>query len=234
MCFILSVIPARGGSKQIPYKNIRILNGKPLIYYPIFLAKTAQEKGIISDHLVSTDSQEIADIALNAGAYVPFLRPDELATDESPVVDTLLHAVEYYETIHNVKVNVVCLLQPTNPLTIMSDLEGAISLYLKQKPPCLISVCDAQHIRLSTLYYKRKNFLIQILDCNAIEPRQSIDPLVWRNGAIYLIRRDLLTQKKAITKNPVFYEMPRERSVPIDDLYDWKLAELYLKARELK
>ena len=228
MCRILSVIPARGGSKTIPRKNICLLAGKPLIHYAINLAQAAQAKGLIADYLVSTDDKEIADVAREIGANVPFLRPKELAGDTSPIIDTLIHAVEYYEESTNNKVDVVCLLQPTNPLTIMKDLEGAILLYLDKTPASLISVCDAQHVRLSTLYFKKNDYLVQVFDGDAIKPRQFSEKVAWRNGAIYLASRELIRNRQAIDETPCFYEMPRQRSVPIDDLCDWELAELYL------
>ena len=230
---IVAIIPARGGSKGIPHKNIKPLNGRPLIHYAIELAREAQKRGIITDHIVSTDSEKIASIAKDSGGNVPFLRPAELATDDSPVIDTAIHAVNWWEKNHGDTIHSILILQPTNPLTAGEDLENSIRYYLKNQPEakCLISVCDAQHVRLPTLYHKKGKRLEQILkEVNPTERRQALQKLYWRNGAVYITRRDLLLkEKKIISENPLFYEMPRSRSVAIDDMFDWSLAEMLIR-----
>ena len=230
---IVAIIPARGGSKGIPHKNIKPLNGRPLIHYAIELAMEAQKRGIITDHIVSTDSEKIASIAKDSGGNVPFLRPAELATDDSPVIDTAIHAVNWWEKNHGDTIHSILILQPTNPLTAGEDLENSIRYYLKNQPEakCLISVCDAQHVRLPTLYHKKGKRLEQILkEVNPTERRQALQKLYWRNGAVYITRRDLLLkEKKIISENPLFYEMPRSRSVAIDDMFDWSLAEMLIR-----
>lgn len=229
---ILAIIPARGGSKGIPRKNIKSFNGKPLIHYAIALAVKAQRKGLIVGHVVSTDSRQIASIAKKHGGNAPFLRPPKLATDDSPVVETVIHAVKWWEQQHGDSLHSVLILQPTNPLTIVEDIEGAVRQYLDNQPEatCLISVCDAQHIRLSALYHKRGEYLEQALpQLDPAARRQSLKELYWRNGAIYVIRRDLLLkERKIVDKNPLFYSMPRTRSVAIDDIFDWNVAELFM------
>ncbi|MGD2095807.1 MAG: acylneuraminate cytidylyltransferase family protein [Phycisphaerales bacterium] len=233
---IIAVIPARGGSKGIARKNIKPLDNKPLIYYAIELAQKAEGKGIILDHIVSTDDREIASIAEQIGGNVPFLRPHKLATDDSPVIDAITHAVRWWEKSHQKVLHSVLLLQPTNPLTILKDIEDSTKHYLNNQPnaKCLISICDAQHVRLSTLYYKRRKF-VEIITKN-IGPeirRQDLRKVYWRNGAVYMVRRDmLLEEKKVIGDNPLFYEMPRSRSITIDDTFDWMLAELLMGRRK--
>jgi CMP-N,N'-diacetyllegionaminic acid synthase len=233
---ILAVIPARSGSKGIPHKNIKPLNGKPLIHYAIALAGRAQRKGIIVGHIVSTDSKRIASIARRGGGNVPFLRPRELATDASPVVETVIHAVKWWEEHNKETLHSVLILQPTNPLTAPEDIEGAVRQYLDNQPKakCLVSVCDAQHVRLPTLYYKKGEYLEQALpQLDPAARRQSLRRLYWRNGAVYIVRRDLLLKKRKImSENPCCYEMPRARSVAIDDLFDWWLAELLMGRRK--
>ncbi|UCC98753.1 MAG: acylneuraminate cytidylyltransferase family protein [Phycisphaerales bacterium] len=226
---ILAVIPARSGSKGIPHKNIKHLNGRPLIHYAIALAVKVQNKGFIIGHVVSTDSKRIASIAKKGGGNVPFLRPPELATDDSPVVETVIHAVRWWEQQNKETIHSVLLLQPTNPLTAAEDIEGAVKSYLDNQPKatCLISVCDAQHIRLSTLYHKKGKYLEQaVRQLDPASQRQSLHRLYWRNGAVYLVRRDLLLkQRKIMIQNPCCYEMPKARSVAIDDIMDWCIAE---------
>jgi CMP-N,N'-diacetyllegionaminic acid synthase len=229
---IVAIIPARGGSKGIPHKNIKPLNGKPLIYYAVELAKEAQGKGVIFDHIVSTDSEEIASIAKEMEGNVPFLRPAELATDGSAVVDTAIHAVNWWEKNHADTIHSILILQPTNPLTAGEDIENSVKHYLDNQPDasCLVSVCDAQHIRLSSLYHEKGGYLEQVFkDVNPAERRQTSKKLYWRNGAIYISRRDLLLEEqRIINENPLFYTMPRERSVAIDDIYDWNVAEIFI------
>jgi len=229
---IVAIIPARGGSKGIPHKNIKLLDGKPLIHYAIELAKEAQRKGVIFDHIVSTDSEEIASIAKEMEGNIPFLRPAELATDGSAVVDTAIHAVNWWEKNQGDIIHGILILQPTNPLTAGEDIENSVKHYLDNQPDasCLISVCDAQHIRLSSLYHEKGGFLEQVFkNVNPTERRQALKKLYWRNGAIYITRRDLLLgERRIINENPLFYTMPRERSVAIDDIYDWNIAEFLM------
>ena len=230
---IIAIIPARGGSKGIPEKNIKLFNGKPLIYYAVKLAKESEKKGIIVDHIVSTDDKEIASTARKIGGNVPFLRPESLATDDSLVIDTIMHAVEWWEQQHNDVVHSILLLQPTNPLTAIEDIDNSVKYYLNNQPKanCLISICDAQHVRLPTLYYKNDKYLEQVSKkVSPVVRRQELKQLYWRNGAVYISRRDLfLDGGKLINDTPLFYEMPRERSVPIDDMFDWVLAESLIK-----
>ncbi|MBN2143870.1 MAG: acylneuraminate cytidylyltransferase family protein [Candidatus Aureabacteria bacterium] len=230
---ILGIIPARGGSKGIIGKNIRQMCGKPLIYYAVNLAQQLKRENLITDYLVSTDSEQIANVVKSFGAEVPFLRPGHLAGDNSPVIDTIIHAVNGWEKNQGKKIHSVLLLQPTNPLTVFSDVEKAILYYLSLQPGAdsLISISNAEHIRLPTLYYKKGNRLVQV-EKNAVPNvnRQKIKSLFWRNGAIYLSRRDLLLKKKRVLgPNPYYFEMPRMRSLTIDDLFDWEMAEWMMK-----
>lgn len=229
---ILAVIPARGGSKGIAKKNIKLFNGRPLIHYAIKLAKGAERSGIIVGHIVSTDDKEIASVAEENEGNVPFLRPKELATDDSPVIDTIIHAVNRWQEHHKDAIDSVLILQPTNPLTAIEDVTNSVKHYLDNQPEakCLISICDAQHIRLGTLYHKKGEYLEQILkEIDPVVKRQALKGLYWRNGAVYIIRRDLLLEGgKIIDDNPLYYEMPRARSVAIDDDFDWDMAEFLM------
>ena len=232
MMKILAIIPARSGSKGIPKKNIKLLNNKPLIHYPIKLAKEAEEKDIIVGHLVSTDNKEIASIAKENGGNAPFLRPAALAADDSPVIDTIIHSVNWWEEHHKDTIHSVLILQPTNPLTAIEDISESIRRYLDNQPEanCLISICDAQYVRLPTLYHKKGKYLEQVL--KEIDPaarKQALRRLYWRNGAIYISRRDLLLEgRKIIDDGPVYYEMPRARSFAIDDEFDWDMAKFLM------
>jgi CMP-N,N'-diacetyllegionaminic acid synthase len=137
---ILVLIPARGGSKRLPDKNIRLLGGSPLIVWSINVAKNIPE---ICDTLVSTDSHEIAEIARNAGATVPWLRPSEMATDSASTTDVCLHALEWYENKHG-KVDGLLLLQPTSPFRSRDTILRGIELFRLHKHCSVIGVCAAE------------------------------------------------------------------------------------------
>ena len=230
---IMAIVPARSGSKGITHKNIKPFNKKPLIHYAIGLAQEAEKRGIIVGHIVSTDDEEIASVAQEIGGNVPFLRPRELATDDSAVIDTVIHAVRWWEEYHKDVLHSVLLLQPTNPLTDIEDVADAVAHYLENQPDakCLISISNARHVRLPTLYHQKGRYLEQLLkEIDPVARRQTSKGLYQRNGAIYITRRDLLlTEQKLVNKNPLFFEMPRFRSIAIDDTFDWDIAEFLIK-----
>jgi len=232
---IIAIIPARGGSKGIPRKNIKLFNGSPLIYYAIKLAEEAQKRGIIAGHIVSTDDGEIASTAKDLGGNVPFLRPAELAADDSLVIDTIIHAVNWWQEEHKDTIHSVLILQPTSPLTGIEDIEKTAKYYLKNQPAarCLISVCDAPYnIRDATLYYKEGNCLEQAIKSVSQETRrQDLRKLYWRNGAVYITRRDILLEGKIMDNSPLCYEMSKFRSIAIDDMFDWRIAEFLMRSR---
>lgn len=223
---ILAIIPARGESKRLPGKNIKLLNGKPLVYYPIELAIQAEQKGLIIGHVVSTDDEKIASVAKEAGGNVSFLRPSELASDDSNVVDTAIHAVHWWQDNHDEMIDSVLLLQPTSPLTTTGDIEKALGHYIQQQAKCLISVCKAKRGQLSTVYREKGEYLEQVFT----DSSRFSGKFFWRDGGIYIAQCDLLFDKKTfIDESPAFYEIPRLRSVNIDDMFDWVLAESLVK-----
>lgn len=225
---IIAIIPARCGSRGIPGKNIKPLQGRPLIGYVISLAKQAEKGGLIKEHIVSTDDQKIAGVAKRLGGNVPFLRPQKLAGDSAQTVDVVLHAVRWWEKHHKDKIHSVLLLQPTSPLTTIKDIDSALKIYLTHQPraSCLISVCEATHVRPQTLYYEKGKYLTQFIkDNDSLRLRQESRKTYWRNGSIYITRRDLLLQsKRLLNAQPLFYQMPRFRSIAIDDMFDWATA----------
>jgi CMP-N-acetylneuraminic acid synthetase len=134
--FFLGVIPARGGSKGIKDKNIRSVAGRPLIAYTIEAARASVE---LDACIVSTDSERIAAVAIECGGSVPFMRPAELARDESPTVDTLIHAVTWYEGEHSIRIHAVVVLQPTAPLRTAEDIDASIRLFKEGRARSLFS-----------------------------------------------------------------------------------------------
>lgn len=225
----LALINARGGSKGVPRKNIRPLAGKPLIVWSIEAGLAAQS---IDSVVVSTDDAEIATVARAAGARVPFLRPSELATDKSLQIDVILHAVTALETRGEIY-DAIVILQPTCPLRLSSDIDGAIAVFGEKKADSVISVCDVGGRHPLTCYrFAAEGEVIPLLPSNARGvQRQEFGQVLWRNGAVYVIRRDILMEHQNLYGVRTFgYLMPEDRSFNIDTLFDWRLTEAYLQS----
>jgi N-acylneuraminate cytidylyltransferase/CMP-N,N'-diacetyllegionaminic acid synthase len=227
---ILAVIPARGGSKSIPYKNIRVLAGKPLIAWTIEMALACLGLDRV---IVSTDNQGIADIARQYGAEVPFLRPSKLAQEDTPGIEPILHAVQWLDEHESYRPDYVIVLQPTSVLRTTQDIEAAVQLAEKYQADAVVSVCPvSQH----PYWMKRLTEDGRVLDFLLLDhpytSRQELPPVYALNGAVYLIRREVLLQRKTFyTDRTYAYIMPLERSLDIDTPWDWYLAELILKER---
>ena len=224
---ILGVIPARGGSKGIKHKNIKMLAGKPLIQYTIDAAQKSEK---IDDFIVSTDSSEIADLAVNLGASVPFLRPSELATDTALAMDTIRHAVLAYEKANNVNVKAVMMLQPTSPLRTAKNIDDAINLFKKHNFDSCMSVVNAEATHPFKMKRIISNELVDFIETGMENPpRQSLPKVYIVNGAFYLVKRDILVEELSFKGNKCLpFEMDKNSSVNIDDELDFLLAELII------
>lgn len=229
MSDIIGLITARGGSKAIPRKNVRLVAGKPLIAWTIEAASYSLR---LSQLVVSTDDQEIAAIARKWGARVPFLRPAELALDNSPHIPVVVHAIEWLESHEQLRCDYVLLLQPTSPLRSGEDIENAIQLALERDADSVVSVCEAPFHP-----YLAKNIVDGRLESFLPQPegylaRQNLPKAYVINGAIYLVRRDLLMKQHTFyTERTYAYLMPPERSLDIDTPWDMYLADLILRDR---
>jgi CMP-N-acetylneuraminic acid synthetase len=229
---VLAFIPARGGSKGVPRKNIRLVHGKPLIAYTIETALEA--KHLFHRIIVSTDDKEIADVAQRYGAEVPFLRPAELAGDDVPMVPVLQHAVRFIEQQDKIRLEWLCLLQPTDPFRIVEDIEAA--LRLGQTGGCDSVISVAQVFAVHPILMKRienGRLLPYCVEEKEGTRRQDYQPPAYmRNGAIYLTRRDVLMERNSIWGDVIRpYIMPPERSVGVDSELDLKLVELLMTER---
>lgn len=227
---VLAVIPARGGSKGVPRKNIRPVLGKPLIAYTIETALAAQR--LFHRIIVSTDDEEVAAIARAWGAEVPFLRPAELVGDQVPMVPVLQHAVRFVEGQEGIRLDWVCLLQPTEPFRTVEDLEQALSLGSAGGCDSVISV--VQVFSVHPILMKRiedGRLLPYCIEEEEGTRRQDYQPPAYmRNGAIYLTRRDVLMERSSIWGKVIRpYVMPPERSVGVDTELDLMLIELLMK-----
>ena len=224
---ILALIPARGGSKGIKDKNIYPLNGKPLISYTINAAKACD---YIDDIIVSTDSNEIAEISKEYGANVPFLRPAYLSSDTAKTIDVVFHAILWAkENGHNY--DTVVLLQPTSPLRNREDIAKSIEIFFKNGEKSLVSVCEVQDHPILIRSIKNGR-LIKLLKTNSTVRRQDFETFYRVNGGIYINKVDYIKEDTSLNDNETPYIMPLERSVDIDTLIDIKIAEIFLN--ELK
>ena len=229
---ILAIIPARGGSKAVPRKNIRLVDGKPLIAYTIETARAAGD--LFHRVIVSTDDPEIAAIARQCGAEVPFLRPARLSGDRVPTLPVLQHGVAFIEKQDGLRLDGVFLLQPTAPLRTVEDIATAIQLARQNDCDSVISV--VQVFAVHPILMKRiegnrlKDYCMEEKEGTR---RQDYDPPAYmRNGAIYLTRRDVVMNEDSIWGQTICpYVMPPERSVSIDDEMDLRLLEATLQAQ---
>lgn len=216
---ISAIIPARGGSKSIPNKNLRIFKGKTLIEWTI---KQAIESKYIDRVLVLTDYLEIAEISKNCGAEIPFIRPDYLATDNSPVIDTVLYTLDQLPELND-----VILLQPTSPLRRVKDIDNAIILRNIHKRYSAVSVCEISEYP-EWMFRMDNNFMTNYLAKDKLSKRrQDLEKLYILNGAIYLsTRKHLCENLNFISKETFPYVMEKKYSVDIDNEIDWNYAEL--------
>jgi CMP-N,N'-diacetyllegionaminic acid synthase len=227
---VLAVIPARGGSKGVPRKNIRMVCGKPLIAYTIQTALAARH--LFHRIIVSTDDSEIAAIAKDCGAEVPFMRPTELAGDNVRTVPVLQHAVRFIEQQDSLHLDWVCLLQPTEPFRTVEDLERGLELGFTGDCDSVISVTQVFAVHPILMKRIENNQLLPFcIEEQEGTRRQDYQPAAYmRNGAIYLTRRDVLFEKNSIWGDIIRpYIMPPERSVSIDTELDLKMVEALMQ-----
>jgi len=225
---VLGVISARGGSKGIPKKNIVDLAGKPLISYTIAAAAGSK---MLSSCIVSTDDEEIAQVAKLAGARVPFMRPAELSSDTALSLPVVLHALEFVEREDSIVFDAIVLLQPTAPFRTADDIDACLQLLFDSGADSVVSVVDVggyHPLRMKRIVAGR---LVNYIDQGQedMRPRQQLPSVYIRNGSIYAIRRSALIQQQTLVGADARpYVMPAERSINIDGMLDLNLARLYL------
>ncbi len=223
---ILYLIPARKGSKGLPGKNIKFLGDKPLIEYSIDFALNNLK---FDDELcISTNDEAVIEIAKSKGISIPFIRPEELANDNSSSYDVIIHAINQYEKL-NQTFDAVLLLQPTSPFRIQDDFARLIKEY-NFEIDMVVSVKLAKENPYFTLFEENSNGFLNKSKVGNFERRQDCPRVYAFNGSMYLInvesiKKSRIAELKSIKK----IIMPEERSVDIDTLADWALAEFYLK-----
>lgn len=227
---MIAIIPARAGSKSIPGKNIKLLDGVPLIGYTI---KEALKSNLVTEAIVTTDSQEIAGISRQFGATVPFIRPAELAQDDSKSIDVFIHAIEKLEKGFEYDIPNFLVLQPTSPLRTCTDIDAAIKKFRKEDADSVISVCKTSH---PPVWAKRinddgtlDNFFPGYSSNNN---RQEIETAYMPNGAIFIFQTAKIINKYMYYFEKTYpYIMPAERSVDIDRELDFEFAEFLLRKK---
>ena len=225
---VLGIIVARGGSKGLPQKNIRLLGGRPLIAHTIDAALQAQ---LLDRAVVSTDDHQIAEIAQQHGAETPFLRPPELARDDTMAHPVLVHAVRWLEEREGYRPDYAMMLQPTSPLRTAQDIDNCIALAHEKDADAVVSLCEPKHHPYWTKQLTEDGRVLSFIALDrAYDRRQDLPPAYALNGAIYLVKRDILVDRLTFyTDRTYAYIMPVERSLDIDTRLDFDLAEMILK-----
>lgn len=227
---VLGLIPARGGSKGVPRKNIKLLAGKPLLAYTAEAALAAKRLARV---VLSTDDAEIAEVGKESGIEVPFFRPAELAEDSTPTLPVVQHALSFLERQGD-RFDAVCLLQPTNPLRRAGDIDACIELMERYAADCVVSVLPVPaEYNPHWVYFRTNDGSLRLStgEATPIPRRQELPPAFHREGSIYITRRDVvMTQNSLFGARVVGYEMDPSLSVNIDTPDDWAMAERLIVA----
>lgn len=226
----LAIIPARGGSKGIPKKNIIPLMGKPLIQYTI---EAAQESANIDKVFLSSDSAEIIAIGKQLNLNCKYIRPDHLADDQANTVDVVLDALQWLETNEDYIPDTILLLQPTSPLRSSKDIDNAIELFIQKNKKCLVSVHEmAEHPYecVQNIYEDDWSYVAK-QSKNATRRQDYKKGFYYINGAIYMTNVHFFKKEKVFIKekNTSFYVMPSERGIDIDEYYHLDIANALLR-----
>lgn len=227
---LLAIIPARGGSKGLPGKNIKILHGKPLIAYTIEEAKKSK---YINEIHVSSDDHEILAVAESLGIKTKFVRPKILATDTSAAIDTYLFCIEEYKTQYNLLFDAVVILQPTSPLRTVEDIDACIELFIKKNADSIISYTEENHPIFWNKYIDNEGKILPIFkEVIDVKNRQNYTKTYYPNGSVYVFKIDLLNKRQYFSDKTFAYIMPRNRSVDIDTMEDFEYIEFLMSRKK--
>lgn len=223
---IIAIIPARGGSKRLPGKNIKLLAGKPLIAWSI---EAALESKIFDHVFVSTDCDEIAQISKSFGAEVPFLRPTEIATDTATTNDVVTHLVAWFEKEYNREVTTVAILQPTSPLRNAQHIQESFKVMRDKQAKAIVSVCELEHPIQFCNKLGSDGSMDGFIDPKNIRRTQELKPYYRLNGAIYFLSRIYMNRLSELYSEGTYsYLMSNESSIDIDTENDFNLALYYM------
>jgi CMP-N-acetylneuraminic acid synthetase len=222
---ILGLIPARGGSKGVPRKNIKPLAGKPLLAYTAEAALAAKH---LTSVVLSTDDEEIAAVGRACGVSAPFLRPAELAQDTTPTLPVLQHALRWLRDAGE-SFDALCLLQPTNPLRRTTDIDGCIELFIAQQADTVFTVLrvPAEH-NPHWVYFQNEDGSLRLStgEATPLPRRQLLPPAFHREGSVYVTRTAIVLEQNSLYGvRTLGFEIDPSRSVNIDTPDDWARAE---------
>ncbi len=227
----LFIILARGGSKGLPNKNIKLLNGKPLIAYSIECGLNSK---YCTDLIVSTDSVQIAVMAKNYGANVPFLRPEHLANDTAKSAEAIIHAIDFQAQLGK-EYDLIVLLEPTSPLRDTEDIDNALERFISVKNAyTCVSIVESESAHPTYLFYKNKeNIITSFLDADNVVRRQDLNKLYYPEGSFYIANTQIFKEQKTfyINNHTLGYDLPKWKSFEIDTLEDFILVECIMKAK---
>lgn len=228
----LVLIPARGGSKGLPRKNLREFAGKPLIAWSIETALASESCDRV---VVSTDDPEIAEVARAFGADVPFLRPAEFAADESPTIDTIAHAVGWLRDNEGESYDVLALVEPTSPLREPSDIDGCVSLLLDHpdaESVVTVAPAESAHPVFTVTLDERYRLAPYVNDDFRVLRRQELEPAYYFDGTMYAALIGPLLSKRTFYHDATLgFVVPRWKAFEIDDEYDFVAAEAVMRYR---
>lgn len=223
---IIAIITARGGSKGIPYKNIRKLAGKPLIAWTIEEAKKSK---YLDRLILSSEDDQIIKVAKEWDCEVPFVRPVELAQDDTPGIEPILHALYILPE----KYDYVMLLQPTSPFRLAEDIDSCIEQCIFKSAPCCVSICKLEHSPYWMYQVDEDKRMKPLINMNTFKVRRQELPPVYRlNGAVYIAETSFIQENRSfITSETSAYLMPLERSIDIDDESDFAYCDWILNRK---
>ena len=227
---ILAIIPARGGSKSVPKKNIKKLDGKPLIQYSI---DSAKESKLVNKIIVSTDSLEISKLSKKNGVEVPFLRPKKLSLDSSATIDVIKHAVKKLESLHYIP-DIITLLQPTTPLRTSKMIDDSIKLLIKTKSTCVLGVCKLSKHPYRAFWPNGKYLKPFRNDFLKFHQRQLFPTCYYPTGEIYTFWFSTLKKTGNLYGSKIFpFYLKNHISMDINTKLDFFLTEMMLKNRKI-
>lgn len=230
---VLGIIPARGGSKGIPRKNVKILGNKPLLAYTI---ESAKQSSLLTKIILSSNDEEIIACGKKYGVEAPFIRPNELATDESPTLLTVIHALETLKK-QGETFDAVCLLQVTNPFRIVGFIDKAIEKFKTSTLDSLVSVLKVPNEYNPHWVFEKDsvgNLKISTGEKNIITRRQELPDAYFRDGSIYLTKTEVILNAQSLYGKTIGYiESISKFHVNIDTMDDWKKAEEIQKTYHL-
>ena len=228
---VLGLIPARGGSKGIPGKNARLLGGRPLLAWTARVARAAQKAGLLDRVILSTEDAELASLGRDLELEVPFLRPPELAQDDTPTLPVMVHALDSLEA-EGERFDAVCLLQPTTPFRRLADLEAAVHRFHRGDVDTVVSMQRVPHEHHPSWVWVDGPNGLRLAD-GADQPiprRQDLPPAYHRDGSIYLVRAETLRSATIYGPRLAMIEGDPNRHVNLDHPDDWARAEALLAA----